>query len=162
MHEGKPLIKRNGEVNAWDNADFRKAVEATGKKQIIVAGITTDVRRTFLILALNQRAPIQVCVEFLTMSLVQEGYSVYVSAEASGTFNERIAREAFDRMRKAGVQIQSNFGLATDLMRDWRNTPGAVELLPYFDEYLPAYGFVARAHLAAAKNGTVQPGEEGL
>jgi hypothetical protein len=66
------------------------------------------------------------------------------------------------RRSTACVQIQSNFGLATDLMRDWRNTPGAPELLPYFDEYLPSYGFVARAHVAAAKNGTVQPGEEGL
>jgi hypothetical protein len=46
MYPDAPLIKRNGEVNAWDNADFRKAVEATGKKQLIVAGITTDVRLT--------------------------------------------------------------------------------------------------------------------
>lgn len=43
MHKDAPLIKRSGEVNAWDNPDFRKAVEATGKKQLIVAGITTDV-----------------------------------------------------------------------------------------------------------------------
>lgn len=96
------------------------------------------------------------------MSLVQEGYSVFVSAEASGTFNERIAREAFDRMRSVGVQVQSNFGLAADLMRDWRETPGAPEMLPYFDQYLPSYGFVARAHLAATKNGTILLGEEGL
>jgi phage head maturation protease len=65
---------------------------------------------------------------------VQEGYTVYTSAEASGTFNERIAREAFDRMAKAGVQVMSNFGIATDLMRDWRNTPGAQVMLPYFDQ----------------------------
>lgn len=43
MYPNAPLVKRNGEVNAWDNADFRAAIEATGKKQIIVAGITTDV-----------------------------------------------------------------------------------------------------------------------
>jgi hypothetical protein len=43
MFPKSPLIKRNGEVNAWDNADFRKAVQNTGKKQLIVAGITTDV-----------------------------------------------------------------------------------------------------------------------
>ena len=43
MHPNAPLIKRQGEVDAWDNADFRAAVEATGKKQIILAGITTDV-----------------------------------------------------------------------------------------------------------------------
>ena len=43
MHPNAPYIKRNGEVNAWDNEDFRNAVLATGKTQIIIAGITTDV-----------------------------------------------------------------------------------------------------------------------
>lgn len=38
-----PLIQRQGEVDAWDNAEFREAVRATGKKQVILAGITTDV-----------------------------------------------------------------------------------------------------------------------
>lgn len=45
MHPNAPFIKRNGEVNAWDNSDFSAAVKATGKKQVIIAGITTDVRR---------------------------------------------------------------------------------------------------------------------
>ena len=44
MHPNAALVKRNGEVNAWDNAEFRAAVQATGKKQVILAGITTDVR----------------------------------------------------------------------------------------------------------------------
>jgi hypothetical protein len=43
MHPNAPFIKRQGEVNAWDNADFRAAVKATGKKQVILAGIVTDV-----------------------------------------------------------------------------------------------------------------------
>ena len=43
MYPKAPLIKRQGEVNAWDNAEFRDAIKATGKKQIILAGITTDV-----------------------------------------------------------------------------------------------------------------------
>jgi nicotinamidase-related amidase len=43
MHPNAPYIKRNGEVNAWDNEDFRNAVRAMGKTQIIIAGITTDV-----------------------------------------------------------------------------------------------------------------------
>ena len=43
MHPTAPFVKRQGEVNAWDNTEFRKAVEATGRKQIIIAGITTDV-----------------------------------------------------------------------------------------------------------------------
>jgi nicotinamidase-related amidase len=43
MYPNSPLIKRQGEVDAWDNADFRNAVQATGKKQVIVGGIVTDV-----------------------------------------------------------------------------------------------------------------------
>ena len=52
MHPNAPFIHRQGEVDAWDNAEFRAAVQATGKKQIILAGITTDVRRlsTFTII----------------------------------------------------------------------------------------------------------------
>ena len=44
MHPNATFVKRNGEVDAWDNSDFRAAVNATGKTQIILAGITTDVR----------------------------------------------------------------------------------------------------------------------
>lgn len=43
MHPNAPFIHRQGEVDAWDNSDFRAAVQATGKKQVILAGITTDV-----------------------------------------------------------------------------------------------------------------------
>jgi len=43
MHQGATIIKRNGEVNAWDNPDFRAAVKATGKTQFVIGGITTDV-----------------------------------------------------------------------------------------------------------------------
>ena len=77
-------------------------------------------------------------------------------------------------MRAAGVQILSMFAVACELMRDWRNTPGQVELLPFFDtyvtvhsslvaaplmsiltRYLPEYGFLTRAHDAAVLNGTL-------
>lgn len=45
MHPTAAFIRRPGEVNAWDNEEFRKVVEKTGKKQILVAGITTDVSK---------------------------------------------------------------------------------------------------------------------
>lgn len=47
MYPDAPLIKRQGEVDAWDNPDFRAAIQATGKNQIIVAGIVTDVCKCF-------------------------------------------------------------------------------------------------------------------
>lgn len=65
-------------------------------------------------------------------------------------------------MQNAGVQLVSLFSIVCDLMRDWRNTPGAAELIPWFDKYYPAYGYVARAHAAAIENGTLQAGEASL
>lgn len=48
MYPDAPLVKRQGEVDAWDNPEFRKAIEDTGKKQIIMAGITTDVCKSLI------------------------------------------------------------------------------------------------------------------
>ena len=59
---------------------------------------------------------------------------MFANSDASGTFNVKTASEANDRMRAAGVQILSMFAVACELMRDWRNTPGAVEMLPFFDK----------------------------
>ena len=65
-------------------------------------------------------------------------------------------------MESAGVILQGMFAIVMDLMRDWRNTPGSLEILPFLDQYLPAYGYVARGHEAAVLNGTLAPGEAGL
>ena len=65
-------------------------------------------------------------------------------------------------MEKAGVQMVSLFAIVCDLMRDWRATPGAAEVLPFLDRYMPVYGMLARGHAAAIENGTVQPGEASL
>jgi dTDP-4-dehydrorhamnose reductase len=43
MYPEVKVVRRQGEVNAWDNAEFREAVKATNKSQIVIAGIVTDV-----------------------------------------------------------------------------------------------------------------------
>ncbi|ORY59063.1 isochorismatase [Pseudomassariella vexata] len=140
-----PLIKRQGEVNAWDNADFKNAVIAANKSQIIIGGITTDV-----------------CTAFLALSLVDAGYSVWANVESSGTTTELIRDTSNDRMRAAGVNVISYFHIVCELMRDWRNTPGAEQLFGVLDRYYPVYGMLARGHRGAVNNGTVLPGEDGL
>ncbi|CAG8979393.1 hypothetical protein HYALB_00010484 [Hymenoscyphus albidus] len=142
MHPNAPFIRRNGEVDAWDNPEFKAAVKATGKSQMIIAGITTEV-----------------CTSFLALSLIEEGYEVFANTDASGTFSDKIAADANRRMESAGVQLMGMFGIAMDLMRDWRNTPGTAEVLPFMDKYLIPYGLVARAHGNAITNGTIVPGE---
>jgi nicotinamidase-related amidase len=90
MYPDAPLIKRNGEVNAWDNPDFKAAVEATGRKQVILGGIVTEV-----------------CTMFLALSLREAGYSVWANTEASGTATPRLAEDANRRMEGAGVHLVS-------------------------------------------------------
>ncbi len=63
---------------------------------------------------------------------------------------------------RAGVNVVSLFAIVCDLMRDWRQTPGAKELLPWLDRYMPAYGMVARAHRAAKESGVIFEGEDTL
>ncbi|KAI8938737.1 hypothetical protein NX059_004604 [Plenodomus lindquistii] len=142
MFPNAPLIRRQGEVNAWDNPDIKAAIKATGKKQVIVAGITTDV-----------------CTAFLALSLRAEGYTVFANVEGSGTTTELVRDTANSRMQEAGVQLVSLFAIVCDLMRDWRATPGAKEVLPFLDKYMPVYGMLARHHAAAVENGTMIPSE---
>ncbi|WP_341797103.1 MULTISPECIES: isochorismate family cysteine hydrolase YcaC [unclassified Pseudomonas] len=99
-----PYIARPGQINAWDNEDFVKAVKATGKKQLIIAGVVTEV-----------------CVAFPALSALEEEFDVFVVTDASGTFNEMTRDAALDRMSQAGAQLMTWFGVACELHRDWRN-----------------------------------------
>jgi hypothetical protein len=99
---------------------------------------------------------------FCALSLRENGYSVWANVEASGTTTEFIRDVSNDRMANAGVQLVSLFSIVCDLMRDWRNTPGIVEVLPFLAQYYPVYGRLAAAHGAAVLNGTIQPGQEAL
>ena len=115
-----PFIPRPGQINAWDNEDFVKAVRATGRKQLIIAGVVTEV-----------------CVAFPALSAMAEGYDVFVVTDASGTFNEVTRQSAWNRMAEAGAQLMSWFGLACELHRDWRNDVEGLGTL--FSNHIPDY-----------------------
>lgn len=115
-----PYIARPGQINAWDNDDFVKAVEQTGKKQLIIAGVVTEV-----------------CVAFPALSALEAGYEVFVVTDASGTFNHTTREAAWARMAAAGAQLMTWFGAACELHRDWRNDVEGLATL--FSNHLPAY-----------------------
>ena len=115
-----PYIARPGQINAWDNDDFVKAVKATGRKQLIIAGVVTEV-----------------CVAFPALSAIEEGFEVFVVTDASGTFNELTRQSAWDRMSNAGAQLMTWFGAACELHRDWRNDIEGLGAL--FSNHIPDY-----------------------
>jgi len=99
-----PYFARPGQINAWDNEEFVAAVKATGKKQLLIAGVVTEV-----------------CVAFPALSALEEGYEVFVVTDASGTFNQTTRDAAWNRMSQAGAQLMTWFGVGGELHRDWRN-----------------------------------------
>lgn len=84
-------IKRAGIVNAWNDEAFANAVRATGRKQIIMAGVTTDV-----------------CLIYPSISAVEEGFQVQAVMDASGSpfdLSEQLSRQ---RMHDAGVVLTTS------------------------------------------------------
>ncbi|SFP89946.1 isochorismate family cysteine hydrolase YcaC [Pseudomonas borbori] len=115
-----PYIARPGQINAWDNEDFVAAVKATGRKQLIIAGVVTEV-----------------CVAFPALSALEAGFDVFVVTDASGTFNEITRDSAWARMSASGAQLMTWFGLACELHRDWRNDVEGLGTL--FSNHIPDY-----------------------
>lgn len=115
-----PYIARPGQINAWDNEEFVAAIKATGRKQLIIAGVVTEV-----------------CVAFPALSAIEAGFDVFVVTDASGTFNAMTRDAAWNRMSQAGVQLMSWFGVAAELHRDWRNDVEGLATL--FNNHIPDY-----------------------
>lgn len=95
-------------------------MKATGRKQLIIAGVVTEV-----------------CVAFPALSAIEEGFEVFVVTDASGTFNEVTRYAAWNRMAQAGVQLLNCFSVAGELHRDWRNDIEGLGAL--FANHLPNY-----------------------
>ena len=126
-----PYIARPGNINAWDNGDFVKAVEATGRRQLIIAGVVTEV-----------------CVAFPALSAIEAGYEVFVVTDASGTFNPVTRDAAWLRMQSAGAQLMTWFAVACELHRDWRNDIEGLGQL--FSNHIPNYRNLMTSYFAKA------------
>jgi nicotinamidase-related amidase len=122
-----PYIPRPGQINAWDNEDFVRAVKKTGRKKLLLAGIVTDV-----------------CVAFPAISALQEGYEVYVVADASGTFNKAVRDATLLRLAHAGAILTNWFAVACELQRDWRQHGEGLAQL--FADHLVSYANLISSH----------------
>src|SRR5699024_4583401 len=105
----------------------------TGKKQLIVAGVVTDV-----------------CVAFPALSAVNAGYKVFAVTDASGTSSKQVANAALMRMAHGGVQLMNWFSVAGELQRDWRNdVEGFGNLI---SSHLPGYQNVIGSYTGAQQD----------
>ena len=100
-------IKRVGIVNAMDDEQFAAAVKATGRKKLIIAGVTNDV-----------------CTVFPALSLVREGFEVQVVADAGGSPSKMADDIALRRMENGGVTLTSTNQVIAELAGRWSSPEG--------------------------------------
>jgi nicotinamidase-related amidase len=127
IHQFAPhaqYVGRKGEVNAWDNDDFVKAVRATGKKTLIMAGVWTSV-----------------CVMFPALDAKAAGFKVYAVMDASGDPSELASRTTLARFIQAGVVPTSTNAVLSETHRTW-NRPEAGELAKLYALVAPNYAAV--------------------
>jgi nicotinamidase-related amidase len=137
-----PVIARPGEINAWDHPDVVAAVERTGRRKLIVAGVTTDV-----------------CLTFPALAATRAGYEVFAVVDASGTWNTVVQQAAMHRMSAAGVILTSWVSVAAELTGDWR-TPAGQHMAAIFQDHLVPYGMIMRNFAAARSSIPVRAGGE--
>lgn len=133
MHPDAPLIDRPGIISAWHDPNFVAAVKKTGRKNLIMAGVTVDV-----------------CLAFAALQAVDAGYkNVYGVIDASGGYEVTISENAVARMRDHGIVLLNWTTIAAELQRNW-TLPTGQEMVKLFHDHYPPYGLLVDSFEAAA------------
>ena len=89
-------------LNPWEDQAFVEAIEATGRRKIVIAGLWTEV-----------------CVAFPVLSALEAGYEAYVVVDACGGVDRETHDAALQRMAQAGAELVSWMGVMSEWQRDW-------------------------------------------
>lgn len=116
-------VKRFGVVNAFDDPNYKSAVMATGRRNLILAGLTNDV-----------------CIVYPAMSAVEEGFNVQVVVDAGGSPTQISDETALRRMERAGVTLTSTTQLIAGLAGSWASESGSKLIQVLFEEVLVHLG----------------------
>jgi nicotinamidase-related amidase len=106
---GHEIMDRSS-VNAWDEPRIVRAIEATNRRNLIIAGIS-----------------LEVCVTFPALAALSAGYDAYAAVDASGTFSETKRTAGLLRLTQAGVIVSDYATLMVEILKDnTRPEAGAV------------------------------------
>jgi nicotinamidase-related amidase len=110
-------------MNSWDDKNFVAAIEKTGRKKIILAGLWTET-----------------CVALPTIQAIHDGYEVYVVEDCCGDVNQLSHDNAMKRVIQAGAKPVTALSVMLELQRDWalRDTYDAV--MDIVKTHFGAYG----------------------
>ena len=114
-------------INSWEDAEFKAAVKATGRKKLIMTALWTEA-----------------CLAFPALDARAEGYEVYVVADAVGGTSVQAHEAALRRIEQAGGKLISKTQLWCELQRDWNRTdtvPGFMHVFQNWDGSNPEKDF---------------------
>jgi nicotinamidase-related amidase len=89
-------------MSAFEDEAFSKAVEATGRKRLIIGGLHTEI-----------------CLAFATVEALKKGYEVMYVTDAVGGRSQVAHRTAIERLAHAGAVPTTALAVTTELFRDW-------------------------------------------
>jgi nicotinamidase-related amidase len=129
-------------MNAFEDPAFRDAVEATGRRRLIIGGLHTEI-----------------CLTFATVEALKGGYEVLYPTDAVGGRSQVAHRTAIDRLAHAGAVPTTALAVVTELFRDWAGPlagPALDVIYWYFNEVpqlTDQVGVAEAEKVAAAKHG---------
>jgi nicotinamidase-related amidase len=100
------------QLNAWEDAEFRQAVEATGRRKLIMTAVWTEI-----------------CLAFPSLDAMSAGFEVYPVVDAVGGTSPEAHRAGLERIVQAGGQPVSWVSLACELQRDWARTETVADVV---------------------------------
>ena len=118
----QPAIERSS-MNAWDDKNFVAAIEATGRKKIVLAGLWTEV-----------------CVTFPTVQAIHEGYDVYVVEDCCGDVSQLAHDNAMKRVIQAGAKPVTSLQVMLEFQRDWAEKDTYDAVMDIVKTHYGAYG----------------------
>src|SRR6266550_3751684 len=125
---GVQIIDR-GSVNAFDDARTAHAIEATGRKKLIFAGLS-----------------LEVCATFPALTAISKGLDAYVAVDACGTFNQTKREVGLLRMLQAGVIVADYASLMVEILKD-NSRPDAAAIYGAIDmPWAKLVGQIAQAY----------------
>jgi nicotinamidase-related amidase len=118
----QPIVERSS-MNAWDDAGFRRAIEATGRRNIILTGLWTEV-----------------CVTWPALNMLEAGYTIYVVDDCCGATSQAAQEAALSRMVQAGAIRLTTIAALLEWQRDWADHTHYDALMNLLKQQAGAYG----------------------
>lgn len=110
-------------MNSWEDKRIVKAVEQSGKKRIVLAGLWTEI-----------------CITLPALSAIEDGYEVYFITDACGGVSKEAHDMAVQRMIQAGAIPITSMQYLLELHRDWARAEKYVEVNNLAKRYGGGYG----------------------